>query len=190
MELPTYKLIINAEDQDTGVDFIALVDEPAIERGWVAFNKQQHGFKVKDKEKRIIAGPLMIPDMKIYRNDSNGEYNVVFDPETIELIVDKFHENGFNRNVNLMHDKSQKADGVFLNHSIIIGDLFKAPSGYEDLPDGTWFGAMKVKNDEIWEKGVKGDYFTGFSVEGIFNMMDFRKMSQDLFINQLQEILG
>jgi hypothetical protein len=38
-KLPLYELLIN-EDEETGVDFIALVDSPAIEYDWVAFESQ------------------------------------------------------------------------------------------------------------------------------------------------------
>lgn len=38
-KLPLYELLIN-EDEETGVDFIALVDSPAIEYDWVAFSNQ------------------------------------------------------------------------------------------------------------------------------------------------------
>ena len=37
-KLPIYKMVINPTD-DSGVDYVALVDQPAIERNWVAFDK-------------------------------------------------------------------------------------------------------------------------------------------------------
>ena len=41
------------------------------------------------------------------------------------------------------------------------------PKGYEDTPDGSWFGSFKVENDEVWENR---NLFRGFSVEGLFGM--------------------
>lgn len=38
-KLPIFKLTINPDDE-TGVDFVALVDNPAIEKNWVAFAEQ------------------------------------------------------------------------------------------------------------------------------------------------------
>lgn len=35
MELPLYELLIDEADE-SGVDFIALVDDPAIKKGWQA----------------------------------------------------------------------------------------------------------------------------------------------------------
>lgn len=40
MELPIYKLVIN-EDDDTGVEFVSLVTNPAIERDFQYFNEQK-----------------------------------------------------------------------------------------------------------------------------------------------------
>ena len=73
MKLPIYNLEINEDDQETGVNFVALVDSPAIERNWVAFNKQQTF--IANQEKQIVSGPLMVADLPIYRQDAIlGEY--------------------------------------------------------------------------------------------------------------------
>lgn len=40
MELPIYKLVIN-EDDDTGVEFVSLVTNPAIEKDFQYFNEQK-----------------------------------------------------------------------------------------------------------------------------------------------------
>ena len=76
MSLPLYRLVINDEDH-TGVTAVALVDEPAIQINWQAFNAQKpYKFTVLSQEKRIIAGPLMVAYMQIYRNDEKrGEYS-------------------------------------------------------------------------------------------------------------------
>ena len=42
--------------------------------------------------------------------------------------------------------------------------------GYEDLPDGTWFGSMYVENEDAWAE-VKNGTFRGFSVEGDFSYL-------------------
>ncbi len=39
MELPVYKLVIDESDE-LGVEYIALVDKPAIEKNWFAFKEQ------------------------------------------------------------------------------------------------------------------------------------------------------
>jgi hypothetical protein len=78
------------DHEETGVDFIALVDTPAIEREWMAFNAQapKLEFKVDNEEQRLIMGAIMVADLPIYRRDENiGEYYVRFDADTIKKIV-------------------------------------------------------------------------------------------------------
>ena len=171
MELPLYELVINENDEESGVDFISLVDKPAIKRNWIAFAEQkQFSFK-SDNEKRIISGPAMIPDQPIYRRSEDGEeYNVIFRKPTIEKIVSKYFKQQNTANFNLQHKKSLLAQGVYLIESFMIDEErgIKAPKGFEDLPDGTWFISCKVDNDEIWDDFVKEGVFKGFSVEGFF----------------------
>ena len=165
------ELIIDEEDE-SGVDYIALVDSPAIESNWMAFNKEdiKQIFQIQDEEKRIVSGYFMKADLPIIRlNDKNEKYYVVFRRETIEKIVNKFFKNGYNANVNLMHDNNLQAKGVYVIESLIIDSKrgTKAPEGFEDAPDGSWFGSMRVENDEVWQMAKDGT-FKGFSVEGMF----------------------
>jgi hypothetical protein len=165
------ELIIDEEDE-SGVDYIALVDSPAIESNWMAFNKEdvKQIFQIQDEEKRIVSGYFMKADLPIIRlNDKNEKYYVVFRRETIEKIVNKFFKNGYNANVNLMHDNNLQTKGVYVIESLIIDSKrgTKAPEGFEDAPDGSWFGSMRVENDEVWQM-VKDGTFKGFSVEGMF----------------------
>ena len=37
-----------------------------------------------------------------------------------------------------------------------------------NVPVGTWMGAVKVNNDEIWKEYVKTNKVKGFSIEGYF----------------------
>ncbi len=192
MALPLYKLIINEDDQDsTGVMAVALVDNPAIEINWMAFNKNQK-FKATDNEKRIISGVLMVAGQKIYRKDDQiGEYEVLFDSETIGKIVQKYFRQGNTSSVNLMHDESNKVKGVYMIESFIIDKErgINTPKGFDSLPDGSWFGSFKVDNDELWNEYIKTGVFKGFSVEGFFNNIpvdhedQFMKMVKTLLQN-------
>ena len=141
MKLPVFKLVIDeSDDIESGVDFIALVDEPAIERDFQAFSKQRQKFQVKDEEKRLIMGGAMVADLPIYRRDDDGrEYYVVFDADSIRKIVYKFMRNGLNSNINIMHDKSNVADGVYVVESMIIDSErgVSVPEGFDDMPSGS-----------------------------------------------------
>ena len=153
-----------------GVDAIALVDEPAIERYFQAFNNQKPMcFQVSNEEQRIITGPLMIADLPIYRRDANGEYMAVFDAGTIKQIALKFFALGNNKNVNEMHDPTAKVPGVIMFESFLIDSSrgISTPKGFPAVADGSWFGSYYVANDDVWAK-VKDGTFRGFSVEGFF----------------------
>jgi hypothetical protein len=195
MELPLYELVINDEDDESGVDFISLVDKPAIKRNWIAFSEQQKFTFKSDTEKRIISGPAMIPNELIYRKDKEGkEYNVVFSEETIQKIVEKYFKSQYTTNFNLQHKKSLLAQGVYLIESFVIDEErgINAPKGFEDLPNGSWFISCKVDNDEIWNDFIKEGVFKGFSVEGFFQEKQVKETkSEELelleMLNRLQQ---
>lgn len=168
MNLPVYKLVIDEQSEDLQVDAVALVDKPAIERNFLAFNQQQ-SFSIQSEEERIITGPAMLADTPIYRNDDRGEYYVVFDAPTIKQIAQKYFAKGFQNNVNLQHDKGQTVSGVTVFESWIVDSKRGvAPmKGFENVPGGSWFISMKVNDEETWNK-VKAGEIKGFSVEGVF----------------------
>jgi hypothetical protein len=165
MDLPVYKMTV--DEVDEGVQFVALVDMPAIEKPFQAFAKTKQRFN-ETGERRVLTGPLMLADTPIYRKDETyGEYYVVFDKPTIRKVVQKYFKQGNQHNVNAYHNA--ELDGVFMFESYIT-DADRGvmpPKGYEDVPDGSWFGTFKVDNDEVWENRHA---FNGFSVEGLFGM--------------------
>jgi hypothetical protein len=160
-------LTVDQDEQDeTRVEKVSFVDSPAIQRGWMAFNGQQR-FKVQSEDRRIVSGALMVAGLPIYRRDDSGEYYVSFTASAIQAIVYKFMKENRTKEVNEMHETD--VDGVFLFESLIIDQSrgIKTPEGFDELPDGSWFGSFKVENDEVWKK-VKDGTYTGFSVEGLF----------------------
>lgn len=130
----------------------------------------RQNFAIQDEEERIITGPIMVANKPIYRNDDNGEYYVVFTPDTIKKIAQKFFKKGYQNNVNLMHDDGNVVSGVTMFESWITDDKrgIKAMAGFEDVPNGSWFGSFKVDNEQVWND-IKDGKFKGFSVEGVFN---------------------
>jgi hypothetical protein len=190
MELPIYELMINEDIQDDAeVSFIALVDRPAIQKNWNAF-KENVKFQIISEDKRIISGPVMLADSPIYRNDSiNGEYYVVFSKDTIFKIAQKFFKKGYQANVNLMHDSNQQVSGVTMFESFISDkDRGVLPmKGFEDAPDGSWFGSFKVEDDSVWEM-IKEGKVKGFSVEGVFEYSKAKTKEAQLLEN-IKEIL-
>jgi hypothetical protein len=187
--IPIYKLKI--KDSKDGVDYVALVDYPAIEKNFVAFNKHPQKFEIHNEDKKVLMGPLMIANLPIYRKDPQmGEYYAIFDSETIEEIVQKFFKNKNNSNVNRMHNPNQKVDGVYMYQSWII-DREKGvhpPSAFNGLSDGSWFGMYKVENDEVWNDFIKSGELKGFSIEGLFEHEPYTEKPEDI-IQQIIETI-
>jgi len=183
MKLPIYQLEISDDlNDDVEVDFVALVDRPAIERDFLMFKEAKANFIIQSEDRRIVSGALMLADTPIYRNDQNGEYYVTFTKDTIEKIAQKFFKKGYQSNVNLMHDEALAVEGVTMYESFIV-DLSRgvmAMKGFEDAPEGSWFGSFKVENESVWNK-IKSGEFKGFSVEGIFN---YKKGKQPMSVEE------
>ena len=171
MELPLYMLEISDDlSDDAEVQFVALVDRPAIQKNWNAFKNEQK-FQIISEDKHIISGCAMLADTPIFRSDANfGDYYVAFSKDTIVKIVQKYFKKGYQNNVNLMHDPNQIETGVTMFESFISDKSrgIEPMKGFEDAPDGSWFVSMLVENDAVWQQ-VKEGKINGFSIEGIFN---------------------
>jgi hypothetical protein len=194
MDLPVYELMISDDLQDDAeVNFVSLVDRPAIQKNWNAFSN-----KVKfntNAEKRVISGAIMLADTPIYRSDvSHGEYYVVFSKETIFKIVQRYFKKGYQANVNIQHNQDTKLEDVYLFESF-ISDKERGVmpmKGFEDAPDGSWFGSMKVDNEYAWNE-VKEGNIKGFSVEGVFEYSMAKKEAQeqaDKIFEEIKKILS
>ena len=186
-----YRGTFDDSDSTTGVSAISLVDVPAISvseswKPFVTMSAQNPdptstvldvAFKASSEsdspEKRIAYGPIMIPDLLIFRKFSEpiGECEMYFDADTIELIAQKFFREQSASSTNLNHDGTN-LDGVWVTESWFITDPENDKSaalGFTGLPARTWFGAVKINDDAVWED-VKAGKYTGFSIEGLFGL--------------------
>ena len=78
MENKIIEMTIDELDDETRVEKISFVDDPAIKREWLAFQKHGQAFKIQSEEKRIVSGALMVADLPIFRRSKTGEeYYVV-----------------------------------------------------------------------------------------------------------------
>ena len=142
-----------------------------------------------DEEKRIVLGPAMIPDQKIYRKDSLGNpYYVYFSSDTIKMIAEKYMRNKYIDNNDEMHDGKAVSDVYVVESWIKESENDKSTDfGYSDLPVGTWFVSMKVRNDNTWAK-VKEGKLNGFSVSGYFEEVA-AFCREEMFLQQVAKIL-
>jgi hypothetical protein len=178
MDLPFIEFKLT--DEVEGLQAIALVDKPAIGLNYQAF--APHKFEVINEDKRIVMGAAMVPDLPIYRRDERGEYYAIFKKETIKALVQKLFKENKHNVFNEEHNAFKILDGVYIYQSFITdAELgISAPSGFENVADGTWFIAAKVENDEAWAKVKEEGILKGFSVEGVFDLepYKFKKMNK------------
>ena len=150
-------------------------------------------FQIDSEEKRIVLGPAMIPDQKIFRKDAMGNpYYVFFSPETIRMIAEKYMKNQYTRNNDLMHDGKAVRDVYVIESWIKEDENDKSVKyGYGDLPIGTWMIAMKIEKtpmgDKVWSQ-VKEGKLNGFSVSGFFEEVQAFSR-EEMFLYKVAEIL-
>lgn len=161
------ELILNDEEA-IGVEAISIVENPAIESDFVALNNQEIKLAEVDKEKRILLGALLIPKKPIYRRNGEDEYYIYFSKETINKASQLFLQNNNQSNSTLEHES--KLEGLTLVESWIVEDTEKDKTALYglDVPVGTWMGAVKVNNEDVWNDYVKTGKVRGFSIEGYF----------------------
>lgn len=189
MDLPIIELTL--EDLEQGIDATALVENPAIQRNWMAFNNHKDfTFKTHNEEKRILAGALMVADFPMYRNMNGKEFFVKFSSETIEQLADRMVLNGKLTKFNFEHDSKQELADMHIQQFFIINTELgmDTPKGFDTLPNGSLFAFVKVNNDKVWYEYVKTGKVKAFSIEGNFEAKG--EFSEQQFINEFNQILN
>lgn len=168
-EMITYEATIDNELTD-GVYAISLVNSPAIQQDFILLDKDDKVKieimleKIIDEKRHIVLGPILIPDKIIPRKNKN----IVFRSDTIRKIAENFLMNGKKDNVTLQH--ALNVNKVYMIESWIVEDSEKDKSalyGY-NLPVGSWFGAYKIDDLDLWNEYIETGVLRGFSLEGIF----------------------
>ena len=161
------ELIID-EEQEIGIEAISVVENPAIEEDFVALKSQEFKLAEVNKEKRILLGALLVPNKPIYRRNGKDEYYIYFSKDTVLKASQMFLQQGKQNNSTLEHQ--HKLNGLSLVESWIVEDpkMDKTKLYGMELPQGTWVGAVKVNNEQVWNEFVKTGRVKGFSIEGYF----------------------
>ena len=175
-EIPTYEISIDLNDDETTVSFNSLVSMPAHEKNFMTFAKQVK-FEFNDEE-QVITGIAISADTPIYRFDqeTGEEYYVVFTKQAIkDIIFDYARKDNFN-NVNLEHNPNRIVKSIFMIHSYQIDNEkgFTAPERFKDANDGSWIVSYKVTDKDLFQQAKDG-MFNGFSIEGVFNLIDTKE---------------
>jgi len=188
-DLELFELIIDEDDNTEGVYSNSLVSSPAIERGFVWLSSQEIKLESVDTDKRLVAGPILIPNKKILRQDEDGSpYTIFFTPETIEKMSRKFMKNKYTSEMTIEHGR-KRVDGIYLTESWLIESPSKDKSNLYGftLPAGTWFGIYKIDNDAVWEQVKSGDV-KGFSVEMIADHIPSTLKPSKLFSKEIGDL--
>lgn len=169
MDYKVYELFIEEDNEFSGVEAISIVEEPAIEEDFVALKAHKIEMAEVDTDKRILMGPALIPDRKIYRRNGEEEYYIFFSKDTVRKASELFLARGNQNNSTLEHQYD--LNGLSVVESWIVEDPQKDKSLLYNLnvPEGTWMVAVKVNNEEVWQEFVKTGKVKGFSIEGYFS---------------------
>ena len=164
------ELVIDENEELSGIEAISVVSAPAIEENFLALkNEEQIRLAEVSKEKRILMGAALIPDQPIYRKNGEQEFYIFFSKETVSKASQMYLKAG-NQGQATMEHTEEKLEGMTVVESWIIEDSVhdKSRKYGLDLPIGTWMVSMKVDNDDIWDNYVKQNKIVGFSIEGYF----------------------
>lgn len=161
-----------------GMVRVSLVKNPAIKENFLAFSdEEERKMSFLDDEKKQIVGAVLVPDLKIHRNNKKlGPIDIVFTRETIEEINYKFNKENIEHKFNI-HHQDTLAEAVLLESWIKESDVDKSSSyGMKHLPEGTLFFKVQVESDELWSRIKQGE-FQGFSAEIFANLTELKTIN-------------
>lgn len=160
--------VAGMETDACGMLKVSLVDYPAVEKNFLAFDKQEKVelYAVQDEDKQIVRGVLMRANYPIFRKDKElGEYFIIYKPETIREMAEQYLKDGRSSNVNLMHEDGSDVEGVDMVQMFIKDSAAGVnPSGFEEIEDGSLFAEFHVNNPDVWAS-IKAGTYKGFSIE-------------------------
>lgn len=190
--LPLYEAKIDMNDEETGIYCISLVDLPATESNFLAFDAQKELLKysVQNEEQHKVFGLVMAADTPIYRRNADGyEYYITYSRETIAQMAEKVFKQGNQNNVDTQHN-FELENGITMCE-MFIKDTEKGitPKGYEDYADGSLFATFHIENDDVWN-GIKDGSYKGFSLAGVFNIDEIELNKQNKIENKIMSKLN
>lgn len=142
-----------------------------------------------DDERRVVLGPLMIPNKFILRRSEDGSpYYIFFSRKTIRKMAEKFFRMNNHNNTDVNHDEMVTNDNILMESWISESMEYDKSKKYGYmLPPGTWFVSYKINDDDTWKK-IKSGELKGFSLAGGF-IEKMKPVDPELTLNEIKDIL-
>lgn len=170
---------------------VIIVGQPAnatqetASKTWNQLSEEVYNFSIDD-EKKIVLGPVMIPNKMILRRDEEGNpFYVYFKKDTIKKMSEKFLAKNLLHNTDVNHDNNVTQENTLLESWISESILHDKAYKYGfNLPVGTWYVSYKINNEDIWND-IKERRLKGFSLAGGF----ITRLNDTNTLNQIKNIL-
>ena len=185
MKIPIFDAFLNDEDLE-GMSCISIVDEPAMEKEMMVFEKQKKPimFSVQDELQHKITSVVIRCNYPIYRIDEFGkEYYIRFNREVIDQLAEKYSKDGLLNRVSVQHNGELLSDIVMTEMYIKNTEKGINPVGFEDIEDYSLFATFKINNEDVWKRIVNGE-FGGLSMEVMLDV----KPTDEFVESDLQSI--
>lgn len=176
---PRYRMVLDASQAEHGVQTVSLVQNPAIQRTWVALSavdttttapKRFHLSEATDgPQKQVLTGPALLPGQEILRLDEKGApFYITFDAATIEATARQFAAQGRHNSTNQDHATALSDNVVYESWIVADPEKDKAAALGLTVEPGTWMLSIHIPDTTYWETEIKTGNKTGFSIEGLF----------------------
>ena len=137
----------------------------------------------KDEMKYELTTVVMEPNRYIPRRDERTDdiYYVVFSPETIKLMAQKFFKNDRHKSFNVEHS-DLKLNGGYVYESWLVGSDPKKDKAYDmgfSVNPGTWMVSMKWDDKKEFEEFVVSKQTLGISLEGNFLSREYKQQTEN-----------
>jgi hypothetical protein len=184
----------DVQDEIMGIQAVSLVDEPAIMVDFVYLSSNKP-IKLAEvnKERRMVYGPILIPDMHILRIDqqTGEEYYITFTKECVMQAAHSILKKNLHHNHTIQHSFAVAGLSI-VELWVKEGDSDKSVHLGFDLPIGTAMAGVYIENDDVLEE-VKAGNVKGFSIEGMFKETQEQlslSITEDQLLKELELILS
>ncbi len=175
--IPLFSAVLSENELETGIFALSFVDNPAVEKHFVALEKagKPHPIRMSiDKMKKIVTGPVLIPNKLILRDEipecNLPKHYIQFSREEIARIAQRLMKTGV-----ALHSTSHQHETPLANNYLVELWIIENPAldkaaalGYTDLPAGTLMASVQIADDVYWNEQVLSGKVRGFSLEGFF----------------------